>query len=124
MRVLLIEDHADTAQTTAMILRMAGYDVEVAPDGEMGVAAARARQPDVVLLDIGLPGMNGWQVAQELLSQPAQKRPLLVATSGFGGEEAPSRSLEAGIDLHLVKPVDPEYLQKLLSRFRRVIEWP
>jgi len=124
MRVLLIEDHADTAQTTAMILRMAGYDVEVAPDGEMGVAAARARQPDVILLDIGLPGMNGWQVAHELLSQSAQKRPLLVAISGLAGEEGPSRSLEAGIDLHLLKPVDPEYLQKLLFRFRRVIEWP
>jgi len=122
MRVLVVEDDLDTALSLSLLLRTKGYEVEVAPNGEVGVAAARQAHPDVVILDIGLPHMNGWQVAREMAEQPAPKRPLLVAVSGFGDEESRRRSEEAGIDLHLVKPVEPDYLQHLLSRFERVID--
>jgi CheY-like chemotaxis protein len=124
MRVLVVEDHADTSQTMAVLLRLAGYAVESVSDGVAALAAARANPPDVVLLDIGLPGMDGWQLARSLIQQPAPKRPLLVAVTGYGQEDDRRRSQEAGIDLHLVKPVDPVYLRQLLARFRQVIAEP
>jgi DNA-binding response OmpR family regulator len=124
MRVLVVEDHVDTAEAVSMLLTLAGHDVEVVSSGEAAVAAAQVHSPDVVLLDLGLPGMDGWQVARHVQEQPAEKRPLLVAVSGRASEEDQRRSAEAGIDLHLVKPVDPAQLQHLLARFRRVIEEP
>jgi CheY-like chemotaxis protein len=75
----------------------------------------------VLLLDIGLPGMSGWELARWVTEQPAEKRPLLVAITGYGREEDRRRSEEAGIDLHLVKPVDPDQLLRLLRRFYRVV---
>lgn len=122
MRVLLVEDHAETARTVSWLLNQAGHDVEVAHDGETAVSAARNNPPDVVLLDLGLPGIDGYEVARQVQEQPGYKRPLLVAVSGHSEAEARQRCEEAGIDLHLVKPVEPGYLQRLLSRFRQVIE--
>ncbi len=124
MRVLVVEDHEDTAQIVSILLRQAGHEVEVAPSGAAALTAVAAHPPDVVLLDLGLPDMDGWQVARHVQEQPAEKRPLLVAISGRDGAEARRLSQEAGIDLHLVKPVDPLALQQLLARFRRVIEEP
>jgi DNA-binding response OmpR family regulator len=124
MRVLVVEDHEDTAETVSLLLQLAGYEVEVAPDGEAAVAAVRANPPDVVLLDIGLPGIDGWQVARQVQEVPAEKKPLLVAVSGRDSAEARRRSEEAGIDLHLAKPVDPWQLRQLLARFRQIIEQP
>jgi CheY-like chemotaxis protein len=121
LHVLVVEDHPETAQATATLLRLSGHEVEVAPDGETGVAMARDHPPDVVLLDLGLPGMNGWEVAREVREQPAAKRPFLVAVSGYACEEDHRRSAEAGIDLHLAKPVDPDWLTQLLSRFRQFV---
>jgi len=124
MRVLVVEDHADTAQSVSRLLRMAGHEVEVAPSGRAAMAAVRANPPDVVLLDLGLPDIDGWQVARQVQDEPAEKRPLLVAVSGRAGEDDRRRSEQAGIDLHLVKPVDLRHLQQLLARFRQVIEEP
>jgi len=124
MRVLVVEDHADTAQTVSLLLSLAGHDVEVAANGQAAMAAAEANPPDVMLLDLGLPDMDGWQVARHVQAQPAEKRPLMVAVSGRDTPEARRLSEEAGIDLHLIKPVDPVRLHQLLSRFRRVIADP
>jgi two-component system, OmpR family, response regulator len=121
LRVLVVEDDQDTAASLVMLLRLYGYDVEVAVDGPSALPAVQASPPDVVLLDIGLPKMNGWVVAKQIREQTALKRPFLVAISGYGAEADRLRSQEAGMDLHLVKPVDPVELLKLLRRFRRII---
>jgi two-component system, OmpR family, response regulator len=122
LRVLVVEDDADGALSLAQFLRGLGHEVEVAPDGQAAVEAAQARPPDVVLLDIGLPGLDGWEVARRLQGHPAGKRPLLVALTGYGREADRRRSDEAGIDLHLTKPVDPDQLRWLLPRFQSVIQ--
>jgi CheY-like chemotaxis protein len=121
LRILVVEDQADTAASLALLLRREGHEIQVAPDGLAAVGAVQFAHPDVVLLDIGLPGMSGWEVARWVTEQPAEKRPLLVAITGYGREEDRRRSEEAGIDLHLVKPVDPDQLLRLLRRFYRVV---
>ena len=121
LRVLVVEDDADSAVSLARFLRGIGHEVEVAPIGTTAVDAAQARRPDVVLLDLGLPGLDGWQVARRLQGHPAQRRPLLVALTGHDREADRRRSAEAGIDLHLAKPVDPDLLRRLLQRFQSVI---
>ena len=121
LRVLIVEDDADTADSMAILLRLYTYDVEVAWDGATALRAVLEGQPDVVLLDIGLPKLNGWQLAKEIRSHSTGKRPLLIAISGFGMQADQMRSQEAGIDLHLVKPVEPEILQQVLQRFETVI---
>jgi len=121
LRILVVEDQADTAATLALVFRREGHEVQVAPDGPAAVGAVQIEPPDVILLDIGLPSMSGWEVAKWVTEQPAAKRPLLVAITGYGREEDRWRSEEAGIDLHLVKPVDPAVLLRLLKRFHRVV---
>jgi CheY-like chemotaxis protein len=121
LRVLVVEDHADTAASMAVLLRIHGHEVEVAPDGPSALRIAEDRPPDVALLDIGLPGLNGWHVARRLRERAAGKKQLLIAVTGYGQEEDRRRSLEAGIHLHLLKPVDPEDLEKLLERFKTTI---
>jgi two-component system CheB/CheR fusion protein len=124
MRVLVVEDNEDTATSLAMLLRLYGYEVEVAPDGPSACRAVQASPPDVVLLDIGLPQMNGWEVAKQIREECSWKRPLIVAITGYGMDSDSVRSEQAGIDLHLVKPVDPEELHKLLSRFQGIVSVP
>ena len=121
LRILIFEDDADTADSMAILLRLYTYDVEVAWDGATALRAVLEGQPDVVLLDIGLPKLNGWQLAKEIRRHSTGKRPLLIAISGFGMQADQMRSQEAGIDLHLVKPVEPEMLQQVLRRFETVI---
>lgn len=114
LRVLLVEDDKDAARSLAMLLRLKGCEVSVARDGRSAIAAAQAEPPDVALLDIGLPDMDGYQVARELRALPGLERTRLVAVTGFGQEEDRRRSREAGFEHHLVKPVEPEALQELL----------
>ena len=121
LHILTVEDDQDTAQNLALLLRREGHEVNIAPDGPAALSSAQVHQPDVVLLDIGLPGMNGYDLARQLYQQEGQKRPLIIAVTGYGGENDRQHSEEAGIDLHLVKPVDPGQLQKVLRRFERVI---
>jgi len=120
LHLLVVEDDQDTATSSAMLLRLYGHEVEVAADGPSAMQAARATQPDVVLLDLGLPNMDGWQVAQQIRHLNTQKRPLLIAVSGYGHEEARRRSQDAGIDLHLLKPVDPKELEDILRHHARL----
>jgi CheY-like chemotaxis protein len=121
LRVLVVEDDPDGAEIMRLLLRLYGHRVEVAEDGPAALAAARRFGPDVVLLDIGLPGMDGYEVARRLRDVPEGKPPLLVAVTGYGGDGDRALSERAGIQLHLVKPVDPEELQALLTRFSRAI---
>jgi len=123
MRVLIVEDGTPSTDSLSPLLRMSGHEVEVVPDGDAAVAAARTIHPDVVLLNLGLPQLDGYDVARRVTEQPAPKKPFLVVFSG-NGDEQPRLSEEAGVDLHLVKPVAPSYLQRLLSRFQRVVsDW-
>jgi CheY-like chemotaxis protein len=122
LRVLVAEDDADSAVGLARFLRGIGHEVEIAPDGQAAVEAGQARRPDVVLLDISLPVLDGWEVARRLHGHPAGKRPLLVAITGHDREADRRRSDEAGIDLHLAKPVDAGQLRRLLQRFQSVIK--
>jgi CheY-like chemotaxis protein len=121
LRVLVVEDEEATAASLALLLRIFGHEVHIASDGFSALAASKASPPDVVLLDIGLPGMSGFEVAQRLLDQAIEKKPLLVAVTGLGGDLDRQRSEEAGIHFHLVKPADPDQLRALLERFHSVI---
>jgi two-component system OmpR family response regulator len=122
LRILIVEDHADTADSTAMLLRLAGHDARIANSGEDALQMAPDYEPDVVLLDIGLPGLNGLEVAQALREQARTRRPFLIAVTGFGQDDDRKRSSEAGIDLHLTKPVDNEPLEKILVRFQQLFD--
>ncbi len=121
MRVLVVEDSADTAASLEMLLRLDGHEVLVAGDGPAALRAAHDRPPDVALVDIRLPGMDGFEVARHLQEQVTEKKPFVIAITGYGQEEDRRRSAEAGIDLHLLKPVAPDALRRLLRRFQRVI---
>jgi CheY-like chemotaxis protein len=121
--ILLVEDHQDTADTTATLLRLFGHQVDIASDGPRALALAQVKQPDVVLLDIGLPGMSGYEVAKKLRSEQ-KSRMLLIATTGYGHDaDERLRSYEAGIDLHLTKPVGASELECFLQRFQEVARW-
>jgi two-component system, sensor histidine kinase len=113
VRVLVVDDHPDSAEGMARLLSRYGHEVDVALDGKIALQRARAKQPDVVLLDICMPGMSGYEVASQLRAM-FQNKVQLVATTGLGSEEDRKRCLEAGFDLHLVKPVDPTEVRNLL----------
>jgi two-component system CheB/CheR fusion protein len=115
LRVLVVDDNRDAAETIGMLVQLWKYDVRMAHDGPAAVAAAQLYHPDVVLLDIGLPGMNGYQVAQTLRQQPSLDGVVLVAVTGYGQEDDRRRSRQAGFDYHMVKPVDPLALKSLLG---------
>lgn len=114
-RVLVVEDNLDTSETLRDLLELSGFEVRIAGSGADGVVAARQFHPDVVLCDLGLPGMNGYEVASTLRRDPATAATRLIALTGYGGEEDRRRSQEAGFDVHLTKPVDPGLLRRLLS---------
>ena len=113
-RVLIVDDNPDGAETMAMLLRGAGHEVEIAGDGDQAVSSARTFLPEAVLLDIGLPGKDGYQVAAELRSRPETRAALIIVVSGYGQEEDRRRAKAAGIDHYFTKPVDIESLLTLL----------
>jgi len=113
--VLVVDDNVDAAQTLAILLRAIGHDVRSAHDGPTALQVAVDFCPNVVLLDIGLPGMNGYEVAKEMREQPSLKTALLIAITGYGQESDRRRSLEAGFDRHLVKPAAFDELRKILA---------
>jgi two-component system CheB/CheR fusion protein len=115
LRILVIEDDADSAKTTQMLLELQGYQVQVAFNGAAGIESAKLFKPNVILLDIGLPGMNGYEVAQRLRQLPATHKTMLIALSGYGQVEDIQKSAAAGFDHHLVKPADTAVLQALLA---------
>jgi CheY-like chemotaxis protein len=114
--ILIAEDNADAASALATYLRAAGHTVRVAVDGGSAVEAALHGPPDVALLDIGLPGYDGWDVAKAIRCALQGRPCFLVAISGFDDETDRARSREAGINLHLRKPAAPELLIEILER--------
>jgi signal transduction histidine kinase/integral membrane sensor domain MASE1/ActR/RegA family two-component response regulator len=115
LRILLVEDNEDAAESLAHLLRRRGHETHIARDGNQGLERARAMQPDVVLLDIGLPGLDGFEVARQLRGQADADGMLLVAVSGYGQEADRRRAREAGFDHHLVKPVELGELGRILA---------
>ena len=113
-RILVVDDNCDAADSLAMLLRLAGQDVRVAYDGPAALSQRDEFRPELMFLDIGMPGMDGYEVAQRLRQQPGLESLVLVAMTGWGQEEDRRRSREAGFDHHLVKPVEPDLLHKLL----------
>jgi CheY-like chemotaxis protein len=114
-RVLIVDDSLDGAESLAMLLQVGGHETHLAHDGIEAVEAAARLRPDVVLLDIGLPRLNGYEVCRQLRKEPWGKDLLLVALTGWGQDEDRHRSNDAGFDAHLVKPVDHDALLKLLA---------
>ena len=114
--VLVVDDNADTARGMELILKFNGHDVQTANDGRAAISVAQVYRPDIVLLDIGLPGMDGYQVAARLRQEESSKGAVIIAVSGYGQEEDRRRSQEAGFDHHMVKPVDHDALLKLLAQ--------
>ncbi|GAA3947065.1 PAS domain S-box protein [Allohahella marinimesophila] len=118
MRILVVDDNTDAAHVTAMLLDMWGHEVRTAHDGTAALEMADSFMPQVVLLDIGLPLMDGYEVATRLRSQPAFSRILLVAMTGYGQEEDRRLSRNAGFDEHLVKPVEAQVLRDLIEAYQ------
>jgi two-component system CheB/CheR fusion protein len=116
-RVLIVEVERDAADSLRMLLELVGYEVDVAYDGAEGVRKALRWRPDVVLCDIGLPGLSGYGVAEQLRRDPATAESYLVAITAWGGEEDKQRGRQAGFEHHLVKPADPQRLLHLLASY-------
>lgn len=114
-RVLVVDDNRDSADSIAMLLKLLGADVHVVYDGPGALSAIDAFQPSVVLLDIGLPSMDGYEVARRIRQRPELNALTLIALTGWGQTEDRVRSREAGFQHHLVKPADPTVLQSLLE---------
>jgi PAS domain S-box-containing protein len=114
-RVLVVDDNRDAAETLAMVLGLSGHEVLLAHDGLAAVEMVKRHDPAVVFLDIGMPGMNGYQTAALLRALPGAQARVLVALTGWGSEADRARSIEAGFDLHLTKPVDIDKVQRVLA---------
>jgi CheY-like chemotaxis protein len=114
-RILIVDDSEDSAESLAMLLRFGGHETHKAHDGVAAIEAAERLRPDAVLLDIGLPKLNGYDVCSHIRNEPWGKDLLLVALTGWGQEEDRDRSRRAGFDAHLVKPVDFDALLKLVA---------
>jgi two-component system CheB/CheR fusion protein len=116
VRVLIVEDNIDAAETLAEVLGLLGHEVVVTNDGLAALEAARNVAPRAVVCDLGLPGMTGFDIAKKLREMPSMAGSLLVALSGYGRAEDRRRAVEAGFDVHLTKPVDPNRLAEILDR--------
>jgi two-component system CheB/CheR fusion protein len=114
-RVLVVDDNVDAADSAAILLRLWGHEVQTVYDGLGVLQAVRDFRPDVILLDIGLPGMTGYEVAQQLRAQPGLESVVLAAMTGYGQDDDRRRSREAGFTHHLTKPLDPERLHALVA---------
>jgi CheY-like chemotaxis protein len=116
LRVLVVDDYSDSAESLAMVLRLYGHTVDVAKNGPSGLEAAETNWPDVVLLDIGLPIMDGFEVAKQIQRTSfGRRKPLLVAITGYGEESVRLRCLAEGFDRHLLKPINPSEILEILA---------
>lgn len=117
--ILVVDDNHDAAESMAVLLRMEGYEVHIAYDGPTALQAVESLRPRAVLLDLGLPGIDGFQVAERIRSMPDGARILLIAISGYGQDEHRHRARQTGFDQHFVKPIDPVAITELLAKGRR-----
>src|SRR5262245_60573916 len=114
-RILVVDDNHDSALSLAMMLSIMGHETRTAHDGESAVATAESFLPEVVLLDIGLPKLNGYEVAQRIRQHSWGASMFLIAVTGWGQDEDRQRSSEVGLNVHMVKPVEPAALERLLA---------
>jgi CheY-like chemotaxis protein/anti-sigma regulatory factor (Ser/Thr protein kinase) len=114
-RILVVDDSAEAANSLGKMLQLMGHDVQLAYEGETALEKARHYQPDVAVLDLAMPGMDGFELARRLRDDRRMNGILLIALTGYGREEDRRRSREAGFDLHFVKPADPAELQAVLT---------
>jgi CheY-like chemotaxis protein len=121
LRVLVVEDDADTQVTTCTLLELCGHDCQWAADGIAALEMVVGFIPDVILLDLKMPGMDGFALARALRQRPHLEHVILIAISGFGGEKIVQSCIEAGIDRHLLKPVDFPYLESILNNIQRTL---
>jgi len=122
VKLLIVDDNRDGAESMAMLQELIGHQTRLAHTGPDAIEIAREFLPDVILLDIGLPGMDGYEVAKELRGMPSLEHSLLIALTGYGSEEDRQRSREAGFHAHLAKPADQERLQQLIREHSRRME--
>lgn len=116
LRILVVDDNADNAESLALMLQAVGNDVRVAYDGEAAIAIAAAYRPDAILLDLGLPKLNGYEVCRRLRAEVDGDRPIVIAQTGWGQADDRERTKAAGFDHHLVKPVEYASLMRVLRR--------
>jgi len=114
-RLLIVDDNQDTAESLSMLLELMGHEVSTAHDGLAAIAAASKSHPDVILLDIGLPKLNGYETARRIREEAWGKSMHLIAVTGWGQDDDRTRAKEAGFDHHLTKPLDIPTLQRLLE---------
>jgi PAS domain S-box-containing protein len=114
-RILVVDDNRDAAETLTMLLELIGHEARSAYDGEAGVAAAAEFRPELILMDLGMPKVNGYEAARRIRAEPWGAAPFLVALTGWGADEDRQRTADAGFDRHLVKPVDPAALTRLIA---------
>ncbi len=115
LRVLIVDDNRDSADSLAMVLQLLGHDTSTAYDGFEGIAMAQAFAPQAILMDIGLPKLNGYEACRRIRALPETQRPVIVAITGWGQEADRQRSQEAGFDHHMVKPIDISPLVEILG---------
>ena len=113
--MLVVDDNRDSAESLAALLQLAGHELHQAYDGAEAIALAERHRPDAIVLDIGLPGINGYEACRRIRELRPEYDPLIIALTGWGQEDDRRRSAEAGFDAHLVKPVDVEELRRLLG---------
>jgi len=115
-RILVVDDHIDAAESLALLLKQMGHDVQIAHDGHAALEAARISRPHLVLLDLGMPGVDGYKVVERLRKDSRLAEVRFVAVTGSDGDDARQRTRQAGFEEHLVKPVHPDTLRKLLEQ--------
>ncbi|MGH8260778.1 MAG: response regulator [Steroidobacteraceae bacterium] len=114
-RILIVDDNPDIIESTSLILELAGYAVRSALSGQAALDLAPAFRPSIVLLDIGMPGLDGYAVARRFRAEPLLRDTVLIAVTGYGTAADRARAMSAGFDRHLVKPVDPAVLEQTLA---------
>jgi CheY-like chemotaxis protein len=112
---LIVEDNQDAGEMYRLLVELAGHEAMLAENGKRGLELLKSARPDIALVDIGLPGLDGYEVARRFRSEPGSDRVLLVALTGYSASADQDRSRQAGFDIHLIKPVDPQALKLLLD---------
>ncbi len=115
-RVLIADDNIDAVESLQLWLEMAGHEVHTAPNGRRALAVAEELKPEVVLLDLGMPELSGFDVARQIRAAPWGRGMVLIALTGWGQEEDVKETREAGFDHHLTKPIPPDEIEALISR--------
>ena len=120
-RILVVDDNEDATVSLAMMLEIIGHEVYTAHDGETGVKLAKKWQPNIILMDLGMPRMNGYEAARHIRQETWGTRIILVALTGWGADDDRRKTQDAGFDRHLVKPVEPNALLQLLAELQHTL---